>query len=116
MHKASGDVTISAPVKLTRKHFRQKPLRSELNLQPNSAIKGFPVIRQKAPKKLKGAIHDIPSTLDDSSSDEGDLATSTSYHSISRSREEKLVSRKKACPNKRTTHVATKDLWGEGKN
>ena len=114
VHKDRRDVEMSASVKLTRKKFRQMPLRSELNQQPNPAIKGFPVIRRKAPKKRKDTIHDLPITLADSSCDEGDLAKSASYQSIRRSCEEKLISRKKECPNKDTTYVATKDLWSEG--
>ena len=114
MHKEGGEDE-SAPVKLTRQLIRKKPLRSELNLQPHPVIKGFPVIRPKA-MKIKRAIHDQPLTKADSSSDEGDFSRSSSYWSIRRVCERKLLSRRKACPSKSTTHVATKDLWSEGES
>lgn len=115
VHKGRGEDEISAPDNLTKCVIRQKPLRSELNLQPNPAIKGFPVRKRKTPRKTKGVIHDLLPTQIDSSSDEGDFAKSISYRSISCSREEKLISRKKECPDKPMTRVATMDLWNEGK-
>ena len=97
--------------RLTRRDLRQKPLNSEINLRPNTVIKGFP--RQKRKTEAKKCM-DISTVGADSSSDE-ELDTSASYRDIKDRYNGKLLARKKQCPNKTSIRVSSKDLWSEGK-
>lgn len=101
---------------LTRRDRRLKPLKSEINLLPNPAIKGFPSQRRKATRRSRG--QDISSPMKlltgvDSSSDE-EVDRSISHRTLSERYNGRLVARRREHPDKVTVHVASKDIWSEG--
>lgn len=100
----------------TRRDLRHKPLKSEINLLPNPAIKGFPSQKRRAVTRKRTA--EIPSNVKllagvDSSSDE-EIDKSASYKATSERYNDRLVARRREHPDKATVHVACKDLWSEG--
>lgn len=111
MEKDVSQVTSLDNVKrVTRRDLRHKPLSSEINLRPNTVIKGFPSQKRKT-EAMK--CMDISTVGGESSSDE-ELDTSASYRAIKDRYNGKLLARKKQCPNKTSIRVASKDLWSEG--
>ena len=99
-------------MKRTRCDIRRQPLKSEINLQPNPTIKGFPTQKRKIAKKNRTFSKE---SQDQSSSDEEEFDTSASYNLISREVSDRLAAYKKQHPEKSTVHVASRDLWDDGK-
>lgn len=102
--------SLDSAKRLARRNLKDKPLNSEINLRPNTAIKGFPSQKRKTEAKK---CMDISTVGGDSSSDE-ELNKSASYRDIKDRCNGKLLARKKQCPNKTSIYVASKDLWNEG--
>lgn len=101
---------------LTRRDLRHKPLKSEINLLPNPAIKGFPSQKRKAITRKRTAEICSPVKLlagVDSSSDE-EIDKSASHKVTSERYNDRLVARSREHPNKATVHLASKDIWSEG--
>lgn len=96
---------------LSRKDIRHKPLRSEVNLQSNSAIRGFPSQKRKVARQP--ASHTGLGEVAGDSSEEEEFETSTSYRDIRRECGERLADQARKHPKKCTVHVGARDLWGD---
>lgn len=115
VQSVNNDDSISTSISsLTRKGLRSKLLRSEVNLQPNPLIKGFPSQERKITrKKSVNGSRGKPLASVDSSSDE-EFNKSVSYKAIRSEYDNRLAARTKQHPAKPTVHVPCKDLWDEG--
>lgn len=110
----------TAPKHLTRRDLRHKPLKSEINLLPNPAIKGFPSQRRKTGRtrtsgRTGASIADVKLVEGDSSSGDEEVARSASHRTISEQYSDRLVARRREHPDKATTHMASMDIWSEGR-
>lgn len=117
VHKVASATGDPAQSKLlTRKDLRLKPLKSEINLHPNPAIKGFPTRKRANKSGTKHASMDTVSSsvhLVDSSGDE-EVGQSLSHKTIRKEYNGRLLAHSREHPDKDTVHVASKDLWSEG--
>ena len=103
---------------------RKRPLKTDLYLQPISAVEGFPVRKRRAIKRQKqqakkddslricctNETSDICTAGVDSSSEDDDCA---SYSEIRRQQLAKLKERAKQNPPKPVHKTVMKDLWAD---
>lgn len=109
---------------------RKRPLKTDMYLQPNSAVEGFPARKRRVTKnhnKLTKAMEttDKSSRLGgdvnmtgagvDSSSEDDELDRTTSYSEIRRQQLAKLREAAKQNPPKSVHRTVMKDLWADGK-
>lgn len=112
-NEISNDSVLTGIKWQTRKDTRHRPLKSEINLHPNPAVRGFPSQKRRKVTRKTDLSEQLSRTVD-SSSEEEEFDASVSYGVISQEAGKKLVSRLKSHPQKPTVHVAFKDLWEEG--
>ena len=111
---------------------RKRPLKTDMYLQPISAVEGFPVRKRRVVKKHKQLAEAVERrgkddrlTCDrnktggvcaivDSSSDDEELDKSASYTEIRRQQSAKLKSQAKRNPPKPVHKTVIKDLWADG--
>lgn len=113
---------------------RKRPLKTDMYLQPISAVEGFPVRKRKAIKRHKQQAakamekRDEDSRLSaccvnettgvwagvDSSSEDDDWDKSASYSEIRRQQLAKLKEQTKRNPPKPVHKTVMKDLWADG--